>query len=180
MEAIKGFITNLGKYNEGELIGKWIEFPIEEDELNEVFQEIGMNYEDKEGEYINVGYEEYFFPDWDCDFDCDFGEYENIDKINELAENMEAWDNADDIFTAACEIWRFNEVIDNSPDDYNLYYDINNDYDLGYYWIEESGCYDLDNLGALKNYIDYEAFGRDIRFETNGDFTTLGWIEYVG
>ena len=34
--TIKGFITNFGKYVEGELIGKWIEFPIYDDELQEV------------------------------------------------------------------------------------------------------------------------------------------------
>ena len=33
MSDIKGFITNLGKYNEGELIGEWIDFPIDEDAL---------------------------------------------------------------------------------------------------------------------------------------------------
>lgn len=180
MLTIKGYITNLGKYNEGCLIGKWIDFPIDEDELNEVFREIGLNYEDEEGEYINVGYEEYFFTDWETDFDNDFGEYENIDKINELAENLQAWENDENTFNAACEIWSFKEVVENSPYDYNLYTDINDDYDLGYYWVNESGCYDLRNMGNLANYIDYESFGRDIRFETNGGFTNFGWIEYVG
>lgn len=180
MAEIKGFITNLGKYNEGELIGKWIEFPIEEDELNEVFQEIGMNYEDEEGEYINVGYEEYFFTDWDCDFDLDFGEYENINKVNELAEKLEEWANDEETLKAACEVWGFKYVIDNSPDDYNLYPDIETDEELGYYWIEESGCYDLKAMGNLANYIDYEAFGRDIRLETDSGFSNYGWIEYVG
>ena len=33
---MRGFITNLGKYNEGYLIGKWIDFPISEEELKEV------------------------------------------------------------------------------------------------------------------------------------------------
>ena len=31
---LKGFITNLGKYNEGELVGEWVTFPIDEDELD--------------------------------------------------------------------------------------------------------------------------------------------------
>lgn len=29
----KAFITNLGKYNEGELVGKWVSFPIDEDDF---------------------------------------------------------------------------------------------------------------------------------------------------
>ena len=30
---LKAFITNLGKYNEGYLIGEWIEFPISKDTI---------------------------------------------------------------------------------------------------------------------------------------------------
>lgn len=179
MLTIKGFITNLGKYNEGELVGKWVDFPISEDELNEVLQEIGCKYFDYENEqYINEGYEEFFFTDWETDFDNNFGEYESIDNINELAEKLADWE--EDLFSAACEIWNVNEVLENDPDDYYLLVEVNGDYDLGYYWIEESGCYDLSNLGNLAYYIDYEKFGRDVRLETSGGFTRYGWVEYRG
>ena len=77
---IKGFITNLGKYNEGELMGMWISFPVDEDELETVYSEIGINEE----------YEEVFFTDWEYDdIECDFGEYENIEHVNYLAEQLE-------------------------------------------------------------------------------------------
>lgn len=174
---LKGFITNLGKYNEGELIGEWITFPIDEEELSEVLEKIGCYYEDEEGNPHNEEYEEYFFTDWDCDFECEFGEYEDIEFLNEVAKELECWD--EDTFAAACEIWGFGEVISNSSDDYNLYSDINNDYDLGYYWIVESGCYDLKSMGNLANYIDYEAFGRDVAIESNGGYSAYGWIEYI-
>lgn len=177
---IKGFITNLGKYNEGELIGKYITFPIDEDDLQEVLKEIGCCYYDEDGEYINTGYEEFFFTDWETDFSNDFEEYVSIERMNEIAESLKIWSNDETMFKAACEVWNFEEVIENSPDDYNLYYDLENDYDLGYYWIEESGCYDLSNWGNLANYFDYESFGRDIRFESDGNFTNYGWIEYIG
>ena len=35
---LKIYITNLGKYNEGELVGKWVELPCED--LDEVLKEI--------------------------------------------------------------------------------------------------------------------------------------------
>ena len=70
---IKGFITNLGKYNEGELIGKWITFPIDDEELKEVLEEIG----------INERYEEYFFTDFENNI-FNFGEYESIENINDI------------------------------------------------------------------------------------------------
>ena len=177
---IKGYITNLGKYNEGELVGKWITFPIDEDELNEVLKEICICHYDEDGEYIETGYEEYFFTDWESDFDNDFGEYVNIDRMNEIAESLQVWEDDSNLFTAACEIWNFEEVINHCPEDYKIYFDVINEYDLGYYWASESGCYDLSKMGNLENYIDYEAFGRDIAFETDGGFTSYGYIEYVG
>ena len=61
-------------------------------------------------------------------------------------------------------------------DCYSLYSDIHSDSDLGYYWAEESGAYDTRAMGALSNYIDYEGFGRDIRFEEGGTFTDHGYI----
>ena len=41
------------------------------------------------------------------------------------------------------------------------------------------GCYDLSNAGFLINYIDYERFGRDIHLESNGNFTSYGYVERV-
>ena len=57
---------------------------------------------------------------------------------------------------------------------------VTSDYDLGYYWIEESGCYDTSKLGALSSYIDYEGFGRDIRFDESGTFTDHGYVRSNG
>lgn len=162
---IKGYITNLGKYNEGVLLGEWITFPIDEDELEEVLERIGINDE----------YEETFFTDWESDIKLDLGEYESIEDVNELAEQLEDWD--EDTLAAAAEIWGLKYIDLDSPEDYTLYSDIHSDYDLGYYWIEESGCYDTSALGNLSNYIDYEAFGRDVSLETNGGFTSYGYIE---
>ena len=33
----EAFITNLGKYNEGELVGEWVKFPTTSEELQKVF-----------------------------------------------------------------------------------------------------------------------------------------------
>ena len=168
MLEIKGYITNLGKYNEGELVGEWITFPIDEDELEEVFERIGINEE----------YEEFFFTDWDGQLSSELGEYESIERLNEIAEKLNEWDK--ETFLAAIEIWNLSEVLENDADCYTLLSDVNTEYDLGYYWIEESGCYDVKALGHLSNYIDYESFGRDVYFESSGGFTDYGYIEYIG
>ena len=36
------FITNLGKYNEGALVGEWVKFPTTAEELKKVFERIGI------------------------------------------------------------------------------------------------------------------------------------------
>lgn len=172
---IKGYITNLGKYNEGELVGRWITFPIDEDGLQDILKDIGCCYYNEKDEYINTGYEEFFFTDWECGFINSFGEYEDIEFINEVAVNILDWD--EDTIAAAAEIWDLTEVLEDDPNNYYLYKDVNSDYDLGYYWVEESGCYNTKDLGPLANYIDYEGFGRDLQYDLDGGFSSYGWIE---
>ena len=87
--VIKGYITNLGKYNEGILACKLISFPIDEDELNTALKTIGCKYTDENDVEHNEFYEEWFFSDWDCEIPFDFGEYESIDEVNEIAERVE-------------------------------------------------------------------------------------------
>jgi len=38
--VISAFITNLGKYNEGELVGKWHGFPTTKDEVNQTLKRL--------------------------------------------------------------------------------------------------------------------------------------------
>jgi len=52
---ISAYITNLGKYVEGELVGKWHDFPTTPEEIAETFREIGVD---------GVEYEEFFITDY--------------------------------------------------------------------------------------------------------------------
>ena len=179
--AISAYITNLGKYNEGKLIGEWVSFPIDENDLNEVYERIG----------INERYEETFNTDYEINIEglkadnlgINCGEYVSIDDLNCLAEALESlqeWElkklAAALEFKGCSNVDEIMQLIENL-DNYYLYEDVKSDYDLGYYWAEESGCYNLAQLGTLANYIDYEAFGRDIRLRADGMMTDYGWIE---
>jgi len=78
--TIKIALTNLGKYNEGNLIYKWVELPATEEELKAAMDAIGINEE----------YEEFFITDSETDIEgLKIGEYENLDNLNELAEELE-------------------------------------------------------------------------------------------
>ena len=80
----EAFVTNLGKYNEGELVGEWVKFPTTEEELKKVFERIGIGAKDSFGNT----YEEWFITDYECPINGVYqmlGEYENLDKLNYLA-----------------------------------------------------------------------------------------------
>ena len=104
---------------------------------------------------------------------------ENIEELNDELQrlaDLNQWEQ--EVYTAAVENWGYDFVDLDDLDEYNLYTNINTDYDLGYYLIHDAGIYDTSNMGALADYIDYESFGRDVRFESDGGFTSLGWIEH--
>ena len=155
---LKGFITNLGKYNEGYLIGEWITFPVSEEDLAAALERIG----------INGQYEEYFFTDWENDYDInfDFGEYENIDHINEVIEAIENLDFSElELLKAVCECegsYAIDHLEEFNPDDYIWYEGMTLD-EVAYDIVEES--YATKENKFLLRYFDYEAFSRDLSFE---------------
>lgn len=78
---IRIYLANLGKYNEGFLIGKWVPLPVSDQELQEAFERIGVSDKPNEnGEY----YEEYFITDYEAPFNI--GEYDSIQKLNDKVE----------------------------------------------------------------------------------------------
>ena len=43
-------VTNLGKYNEGMLVGEWVKLPTTEEEMQNVFERIGIGKQDEFGQ----------------------------------------------------------------------------------------------------------------------------------
>lgn len=174
------FITNLGKYNEGELVGEWVKFPTSPEQLQEVFQRIGIGQKDDFG---NV-YEEWFITDYDCYVDGVYnllGEYANLDELNYLAAKLdELSDGEYQQFQAAMEISDYTGSLQDlinltdNLDKYELMPGIDDYDDLGRLFIDEYGSMEVPE--HLKNYIDYEAYGRDIALEENGTFTDYGYV----
>lgn len=168
------YINTWGNYNEnGADGGEWITLPMEESELDEILERVAETMGDNDPEW--------FVNDYEWTIDEAFREISEYEDFYELNEEMEKLDLLNDyeqkILMAACEVWGYDSIDLDDLDSYNLYEDIENDYDLGYYWAVDSGCYDLNKMGNLANYIDYESFGRDIRFESDGGFSNYGWIE---
>lgn len=161
---MKIYLTNLGKYNEGELVGEWVELPVSNEELQEVFKRIGINEE---------YYEEYFITDYECDF-YEVEEYENLDTLNNIASQIEELDEEESKVVKALmsELgYTLDEAIEKvNNGDYTIYNDCDNITDVAYQVIEECGY--LNNVpDNVARYFDYEAFGRDLGIEGTFIFT---------
>ena len=178
------FITNLGKYNEGELVGEWVKFPTTAEEMKKVFDRIGIGQKDEFGQ----PYEEWFITDYDCYVGALYdklGEYENLDELNYLAAKLEEMGQGEYAqFQAAMEVGdhsgSLQEIINltDNLDCYDLYPSIQDYDDLGRYYIEELDAMQVPE--HLRNYIDYEAYGRDVAMDESGDFTDLGYVRDTG
>ena len=178
------FITNLGKYNEGELVGEWVKFPTTAEELKEVFKRIGIGQKDDFGQ----PYEEWFITDYDYYVDGLYdklGEYENLDELNYLASKLDEMSESEYAqFQAGMEMGdhcgSLQEIINltENLDCYEVYPDIHDYDDLGRYYIEELDVMQVPE--HLQNYIDYEAYGRDVALEENGTFTDQGYVRDTG
>lgn len=178
-KMINAFVTNLGKYNEDQLVGEWVSFPVTKEEMQAVFDRIG----------INEQYEEYFITDYDNKIqNLRLGEYESVDRLNYLAGRLEELDQD--------QLELYQEIMDSdidlyqnagmeayiyltyNLDAYQFYYGVMDEYDLGYYLVHDTGVYDLKAMGDLAMYIDYKALGNDTMINDISAFSEKGYISY--
>lgn len=167
------YLTNLGKYNEGELLGKWVEVTTDTN-WQEELKSIGVA--------DNTEYEEYFITDFESNFGFHVDEYTSLHELNEIAEKIEKInnDNYQIEFRAILEALG-NDSLEEA---YNIctsgsyWYcdDVSYDEDLGHYVVDE-GLFGVEIPEKLINYLDYEAIGRDIRLNNGGCFVSTGYIE---
>ena len=176
--------SKAGKYNEGELVGEWVKFPTTAEEMKEVFKRIGIGQKDDFGN----PYEEWFITDYDCYVDGLYdklGEYENLDELNYLASKLDEMSESEYAqFQAGMEMGdhcgSLQEIINltENLDCYEIYPNIEDYDDLGRYYIDELEVMQVPE--HLQNYIDYEAYGRDVAMDENGSFTDQGYVRDTG
>lgn len=86
---IKVFVSNLAKYNNGELNGQWTTLPV--DNVNrDILDKIDLGG-DKHGYR-----DEWFISDYEAPFKI--GENDNLYALNELAEALEDYDTIEDVY----------------------------------------------------------------------------------
>ena len=113
------------------------------------------------------------------------GEYENLDELNYLASKLDEMSQSEYAqFQAGMELGdhcgSLQEIINltENLDCYEIYPDIEDYDDLGRYYIEELEVMRIPE--HLQNYINYEAYGRDVAIDENGTFTDQGYVRDTG
>lgn len=172
MGNIKIYLTNLGRYNEGILMGEWVKLPVPAERLGEVLDRIGINGE----------YEEYFITDYEAPFaNLNISEFTSVEALNGFAARLNELDQWDEEKLAAVlesespsSITDILDIIDHL-DEFDVLADVESDENLGRYYAEELCT--LEGIPEhLRSYFDYEAYGRDIRLESNGCYTSYGFV----
>ena len=175
MTVFEAYITNLGKYAEGQFVGETLKFPATTEEVQSLLKNIGVD---------GVRYEEFFITAFDGDvmglYDY-LTEYENLDELNHLAhliseldsdeiETLEAALNKGDHTSSGADIISLVHALDC----YSLHPGVTDDETLGRSYVEDMELLDVpDNVLP---YFDFEAYGRDVRINEGGHFAPGGYV----
>lgn len=88
--TVKIYLSNLSKYIEGRENGRWLQFPMDQDKLESIYNDIiGKN-------------QEHIILDYDAPFNI--SEYENIFALNEILENISDCGLDDDMLMALFKV----------------------------------------------------------------------------
>lgn len=169
------YVTNLGKYNEGILAFALLKFPTTTEEVQALLKRIGID---------GVRYEEIFITDYETDipglYDA-LGEYESIDELNYLAALLEELSPGElELFEAVMAAGLHNgslqEIINmvQNLDCFDFHPGVDNKETLGRIYAEDFEMLDIPE--EIKDYFDYEAYGRDMAINESGRFVNGGYL----
>lgn len=150
---LKIYVTNLSKYNEGALVGEWVNLLCEG--LEEVLDKIS-----------NSGKDELFISDYETDINgLKVAEYEDSLQLNEIAEEIEEM-REDELIAFQAYLEQYANNMEQALEEvrqgnYRIYYNCDNMEDVAYQVVNDCGL--LDGVPEeVKIYFDYEAYGRDL------------------
>lgn len=176
---LKIYLTDLSAYNAGSLVGRWIEVPLDEEELSTEVQEILSKGASVVGGY---NHEEWFITDyeWEDISLFDIEEYQDIYKLNEqlqLLNDLESYQLKSVSYLLGNGISNDIEDAINKLDDVVIH-ENQTMKDVAYNFIQE--YYDIDSLPfILSSHIDYDALAHDMQIECNYTVQGSDVFEYL-
>jgi antirestriction protein len=186
------WIGNLGKYNEGELVGEWLKLPVSKQELDTFLREkVGLQLTqaevDKALEEEGVCYEEYMINDYETDLPIKISEYENLENLNLLAtiaENVNDMDAINAYVDSQGEMTLEELANLMEQEDDIAYFRFSNDSSsmsaeekMGYEMADATGLLSTLQKLQIEEFFDFEGYGSSWE---NGDITILdnGYIDF--
>lgn len=150
MNTIKIRIGDLGKYNEGTLVGEWLSLPMDADELQ---AKINQYSRDGQGDYFIAGYES----------DFPISQQSELMSLNELARKLDELQEHDvkRLIYLLGDGMPVGEALENYDD--VIFYEGMKLTDVAQELVEE-GCFG-DIPESIANYIDYKSIARDLRLD---------------
>lgn len=159
----KIYLTNLGMYNNGELVGKWVNLPC--DNLLEELESIGVK--------AGTEYEEFFITDYENDWGVQVGEYDDLDTLNDLAQKLADVEDKGDGNWLRAFLEAYSDDVEYALDNYedSAFYPEMSLEEVAEELINE--CYEVPE--GLENYIDYASYARDLGYDgyTETEYGTI-------
>lgn len=173
---MKIYITDLEAYNNNHLVGEWYELPMNKDLLAESIENV-LNAGKKACKSTHY-HEEVFITDYEAEISIE--EYDDIYKLNEIAEIIENYskDDLQKFKFLSHEGYDEKEIIKTGIDNYEVkIYDFSDNtsftdtFELLAIQFVDDGLYG-EIPKSLEFYIDYEKIARNLRmdyseFDTN-------------
>jgi antirestriction protein len=160
MTNIRIWLGHLGAYNAGYLIGRWIDLPKSDEEMNEVYEEL-MSQAARKGEHGDE------FDVFDLEVNI-HGVYKDLSRLglrelNELAERLEEMKDYE--IEALSYVM---QIVDNVPEAIEaidegkclILSNVENLEDLGRKHVEEFNSIEIPE--HIEPYFDFERYGREL------------------
>lgn len=171
---IEAFVTNAGKYAEGDLCGDWLTLPTTKKDVQALLSRIGVDGSVNR-EYIITDYKVGIFGLYGLK------EYADIDELNYFASLLSemSGDELDGFEAAAIGGNHSNSVKDlinlvKNPDCYDYAPGISDHEELGRYLI---AVLEREKIpSGIEPYFDYRAYGEDFAINKGGAFTDTGFV----
>ena len=148
--------------------GAWVQLPVSEEEL----ASLPTRYGTQEGEYI--------ISDSEVDgVELRINEPTRLEDLNEFAEWCDSEDPNPSVVAAIQDTIGWNSSFEDIIDKYNqgdfTVLDGETEYDLGQSYIDMVGGF--DNINNIENYIDWDSFRRDLRYDCPEDEDEEEWLD---
>ena len=156
-------------------MGAPLKFPTTTEAVQNLLKQIGID---------GIRYEEIFIASYDGpmpQLHKHLGEYESIDELNHLACLLSELNEYElEVFEAVMDSGEYTGSVKDlinlaqNLDSYNFYSDIHTEEELGRMYIQELEAVQVPE--HLIDYIDYEAYGRDVRINEDGHLAPGGYV----